>query len=78
MNTLFTCALLFITLQLMNTLATYVDDVGVHEAGDPLVLADHPGVLIVGAVAAAPAARLAGVDALLAAVAQHVVQPDLP
>jgi len=55
-----------------------VDDVGLHEAGDPLVLADHASVLIVRAVAVAPAARLARLDALLTAVAQHVVQPDLP
>lgn len=60
------------------SLATYVDDVGVHEAGDPLVFAHHSGVLIVSAVAVAPAARLARFDALLPSVTQHVVQPDFP
>jgi len=59
-------------------ITTYVNNVGIHKAGDPLVFAHRPGVLVVSAVAVAPAARLAEFDALLAPVALHVVQPDFP
>lgn len=61
---------------LKRNLATHVDDVGVHEAGNPLVFAHDAGVLVVSAVAVAPATRLADFDALLTSVTLHVVQPD--
>lgn len=60
------------------SLATYVDDVRVHKARNPLVLAHHSSILIVGAIAASPTARLAEINALLPSVTQHVVQPDFP
>lgn len=57
-------------------LATYINNVRVHEAGDPLVFANDSGVFVVSAVAVAPTTRLAELDALLASVTLHVVQPD--
>lgn len=57
-------------------LVTYINNVRVHEAGDPLVFAHDSGVFVVSAVAVAPTARLAELDALLASVTLHVVQPD--
>lgn len=58
--------------------ATYINNIRVDEAGNPLVFAHDPGVLVVRAVAVAPAARLAQIDALLAPVAYDIVQPDFP
>lgn len=58
--------------------ATHLNDVRVDKAWDPLVFAHNAGVLVVGAVTVAPAARLAVLDALLAAAAHHIVQPDFP
>lgn len=59
-------------------LATYVNNIGVHKARNPLVFAHNAGILVVSAVTVAPASRLAGFNALLTAVTQHVVKPDFP
>lgn len=59
-------------------LAAYLNNIGVHKAGNPLVFAHNSGVLVVSAVTVAPATRLAEFDALLTSVTQHVVQPDFP
>ena len=55
----------------------YLDDVGVHESRNPLVLADDASVLIVRAVAVSPPARVALLHTRLSATADHIVQPDL-
>lgn len=57
---------------------TYVDNVRVHKARNPLIFAHDTGVFVVSAVAVAPAARFAEFNALLTSVTQHVVQPDFP
>lgn len=59
-------------------MVSYINDVGVHKARQPFVFAHHSSILIVSAVTVAPAPRPTQLNALLASVAVHIIQPDLP
>lgn len=56
----------------------HLDDVGVLEAWDALILADDTRIFLMAAVTVPPAPVFAVPNALLASSTIHVVQPDPP
>lgn len=56
--------------------AADLDDIGVGEAREALVLADDPGILIMGTVTVPPAPGRTICNTLLIPTAAQVVQPD--
>lgn len=57
---------------------TYINNIWVHKARNPLVFAHHSSVFVVSAVTVAPTPGPAEFNALLTPATQHVVQPDFP
>lgn len=60
----------------MQAFTADLDDIGVREAWEALVLADDPGILIVGTVTIPPAPGGTFSHTLLSPTAAQVVQPD--